>query len=256
MGDAGAVYALIGAVGGAVVGAGGAVLGPLLLHRRQAEERRETLLRQEERERAQQRREDDLLQRQRQFEMEVVEGERQAAAEREHALDVRVRQTATTERLLRMRSTTRAWQLFLEDTLDELWRGQPVDQEAFSGACRAARAAVNEAFDEALHDGLWFAHAGSAQTLIGRGSMLRAVTRSDHGVDVTMLGAALPTATRAVSDCIGAGCPLPDDLLRSANTALRSVDTGRESLNAYIAGRLTALGIEVVHSPEGRPPSS
>jgi multidrug efflux pump subunit AcrA (membrane-fusion protein) len=238
-------FALIGGVGGAAVGAGGAVLGPLMLHRRQAAERSEALLRQEERERAQQRREDELLDRQQQFELRVAERERATAAERERAAELVARQAAVTDRLKNMRSTTRAWQLLLRDTLEELWHGRPVDRGAFSEACRAARKAVNEAFDEALHDGLWFAHTGSAQTLMSHGSIMRAVTRNDHGVDVHALGQALSDATSAVTACVEAGCPLPEGLLRRANSRLSHLDLARESLNAYIVGRLAALGVEV-----------
>ncbi|AJP00716.1 hypothetical protein TU94_03640 [Streptomyces cyaneogriseus subsp. noncyanogenus] len=252
MADAAALYALIGAVGGAVVGAGGAVLGPLLLHRRQAAERREALLRQEERERAQQRREEDLLHRQQQFELRVAELDRQAAAERERAAELRERQSAATERSLRMRSTTRTWHLLLLDTFCELRRGWPVDHEAFSEAWHAARDAVNEAFDEALHDGLWFAHARSARFLIRRGSIRRAVARNDHGVDVTTLGEALSSATYTLAECVEAGCPWPENLVARAQAELRHLDVARESLGAHIVGRLAALGVEVERrDPEG-----
>lgn len=249
MADSAAWFALIGAVGGAVVGAGGAVLGPLMLHRRQAAERREALLRQEERERAQQRREDELLERQQQFESRVAERERATAAQREQAAELAARQTAVTDRLKNMRSTTRAWQLLLNDTLKELWHGRPVDPGAFSEACRAARKAVNEAFDEALHDGLWFAHAGSARTLMRDGSMMQALRRNDHGVDVHALGQALGDATSALSACVEAGCPLPEDLLLEASSQLRHLDLARESLAAYTVGRLVALGVEVERPP-------
>ncbi|MFH8562072.1 hypothetical protein [Streptomyces sp. NPDC017988] len=159
-----------------------------MLHRRQAVERSGALLRQEER--AQQRREDELPERQQQFELRVAERERATAAERERAAELVARQAAVTDRLKNMRSTTRAWRCFSYDTLEELWHGRPADRGAFSEACRAARKAVNEAFDEALHDGLWFAHTGSAQTLMSHGSMMRAVTRNGHGVDVPALGQA------------------------------------------------------------------
>ncbi|MBO8185273.1 hypothetical protein [Streptomyces spirodelae] len=251
MADTAALYGLIGAVGGAVVGAGGAVFGPLLLHRRQAAERQETLLQQEEWERAQQRREEDLQRRQQQFEFRMAEEDRRAAAERERAAEIRARQLAVTERLMRMRSTTRAWHLLLLDTFGELRRGRSVDAEAFSEAWHAARDAVNEAFDEALHDGLWFAHARSARTLIGRGSMGRAVSPTDHGIDVTTLGAALSSATYTIIDCVEAGCPLPEDLAAQAETMLLHLKAARESLGAYIVGRLAALGVEVEHRQEG-----
>jgi hypothetical protein len=254
MADAAALYALIGAVGGSVVGAGGAVLGPLLLHRRQAAERQETIRRQEERERAQQRREDDLIQRQRQFELQVAERDRQAAAERENAAEIGARQSATTERLLRMRATTRAWHLLLQDTHYELWRGQRVDPAAFSAAWHAARDDVNDAFDDALHDGLWFAHSKPARVLIGRGSLHRALEGSDLAVDVTTLGTALSVATDVMTDCVEAGSPLPEDLAAQARSALRQLEVARESLGAFIVGRLAALGVEIERAPEGPTP--
>ncbi|GAA3897567.1 hypothetical protein GCM10022244_04840 [Streptomyces gulbargensis] len=251
MADTAAVYGLIGAVGGAVLGAGGAVLGPLLLHRRQAAERRETLVRQEERERAQQRREDELLRRQQQFELQVAERERQAAEERERAAETHERQRVTTERLNRMRSTTRAWQLLLLDTYDELRNGRPVDRVAFSESWRAARAAVNEAFDEALHEGLWFAHAGAVQTLMSRNaSILRALERNDHGIDVTTLGDALSAATYAMTECVEAGIPLPAELAERARSRLEHLSAAREALSAYIVGRLAALGVDVLGGPQ------
>ncbi|WP_146132455.1 hypothetical protein [Streptomyces solincola] len=254
MADAAALYALIGAVGGAVVGAGGAVLGPLLLHRRQAAERRETLLRQEERERAQQRREDDLLRRQQEFDLRVAEADRRVAAEREEAAETRARQSAVTDRLRLMRSTTRAWHLLLDDTLGELMRDRPVDHEEFSREWRAARNAVNDAFDAALHDGLWFAHSRAVGTLMGRGSMLQAIRRNDHGVDVTTLGEALSSATYAVTQCVEAGSPLPEELLAQAQAELRQLRVARESLGAHIVGRLAALGVEVERPGQGSAP--
>ncbi|MEV7525949.1 hypothetical protein [Streptomyces sp. NPDC091371] len=245
MADTAAIYALIGAVGGAVFGAGGAVLGPLLLHRRQAAERREALLRQEERERVQQRREDELIERQRQFELRVAELDRQATEERERAAELRTRQTTTTERLNRMRSTTRAWHLLLLDTHFELKAGRPVDPVAFSESWHAARAAVNEAFDDALHDGLWFAHAGAVRTLMRNGSMLRALEANGHGIDATSLGHALSSATHALTQCVEAGLPLPEDVAEQARTELRYLKICREALGAHIVGRLAALGVDV-----------
>ncbi|MFJ6940400.1 hypothetical protein [Streptomyces sp. NPDC101132] len=256
MADAAALYALIGAVGGAVVGAGGAVLGPLLLHGRQAAERREAALRQEERERVQQRREEDLLQRQRQFELEVAERDRQAAAERETAAETRARQSATTERLLRMRATTRGWQLLLEDTYYELRRGRTVDPEEFSGAWRAARAEVNDAFDEGLHDGLWFAHSQPAQMLIRNSSILRALEPKDHGVDVTRLGTALSYTTHVLTECVEAGPPLADDLAERARSALAQLEEAREALGAFIVGRLGALGVAIERTSDNPDPRS
>ncbi|MEJ8645350.1 hypothetical protein WKI68_37330 [Streptomyces sp. MS1.HAVA.3] len=226
------------------------MLGPLLLHRRQAAERRETLLRQEERERAQQRREEELIQRQQQFELRVAELNRQAAEEREHAAEILARQTTTTERLNRMRSTTRAWHLLLLDTYAELRSGRPVDRVAYSESWQAARAAVNEAFDEALHDGLWFAHAGSVRTLMRRGSMLRALEANGHGIDATTLGHALSSATHTMTKCVEAGMPLPQDLAERAQTELRYLDAARQALGAHIVGRLAALGVDVVGRTE------
>ncbi|WP_158939250.1 hypothetical protein [Streptomyces sp. NRRL S-87] len=246
MADTAALYALIGAAGGAVVGAAGAVVGPLLLHRRQAAERRETLVRQEEKERAQQRREDELLHRQQQFELRVAELNRQAAEEREQAAERLARQTATTERLNRMRSTTRAWHLLLLDTYAELRDGRPVDPVTYSESWHAARAEVNEAFDEALHDGLWFAHAGSVRTLMRRGSMLRALEANGHGIDATTLGHALSSATHTMTKCVEAGIPLPEDLAERARTELRYLNAAREALGAHIVGRLAALGVDVL----------
>ncbi|MFE5722159.1 hypothetical protein [Streptomyces erythrochromogenes] len=255
MADTAALYALTGAVGGAVLATGGAVLGPLLLHRRQAAERQEAHQRQEERERAQQSREDDLRQRQQQFELQVVERDRQAEAERERAADIRARQSATTQRLLRMRATTRAWHLLLLDTHRDLRRGQPVNPEAFSVAWHAARDDVNDAFDDALHHGLWIAHARPARLLAGDGRALPH-RRSDQAIDMTTLGEALIDATDAVTECVEAGCPLPENRAAEARSALTQLEVARESLAAYIVGRLAALGVEMERGLEGPTPRS
>ncbi|MFB6632166.1 hypothetical protein ACFCWY_19935 [Streptomyces sp. NPDC056362] len=252
MADTAAMYALIGAVGGAVLGAGGAVLGPLLLHRRQAEERRESLRRQEERERAQQRREEELVHRQQQFELRVAELDRQATQERERAAEIRERQRVTTERLNRMRSTTRAWHLLLLDTQAELKEGRPVDRVSFVESCQAARAAVNEAFDEALHDGLWFAHAGAIRTLMRHGRVMSALDTTGSGHDATLLGHALSSATYAMKQCVEAGIPLPDDLAERARTEMRSLTDARAALGAHIIGRLAGLGVDVHGHPEAQ----
>lgn len=249
MADTAALYALIGAVGGAVMGAGGAVLGPLLLHRRQAAERWEALVRQEERERVQQRREEELLQRQHAFELRVAELDRQAAEERETAAERRAAQSVATDRLMRMRATTRDWHLLLSDTFHDVMQGRPVEPEAFTERWHAARSAVNGAFDEALHDGLWFAHAGAVRALLGTGSVMRALTPTDHGVDVTTLGGALASATHVIADCVKAGSPLPEDQVARARTALRRLGVAREALGAHIVGRMAALGMEVERSP-------
>ncbi|MER5873668.1 hypothetical protein [Streptomyces sp. NPDC002044] len=158
---------------------------------------------------------------------------------------------AATERLKHMRSATGAWHLLLLDTFGDLRRGRSVDSEAFSEAWHAARDAVNEAFGEALHDGLRFAHARSARILTGRGSMNQALTRNGHGLDVTTLGEALSSATYTGTECVEAGCPLPGDLVTQAETMLDHLHVARESLGPHIVGRLATLGVEVERGQEG-----
>ncbi|WP_029381593.1 hypothetical protein [Streptomyces leeuwenhoekii] len=72
---------------------------------------------------------------------------------------------------------------------------------------------------------------------------------------MTTLGAALPSATCTMAECVEAGCPLPGNLVARAQAGLRHLDVARESLGAHIAGRLAALGVEVErHKARTAPP--
>ncbi|MFI1097893.1 hypothetical protein [Streptomyces sp. NPDC020917] len=256
MADHAALYGLIGAVGGAMLGAGGAVVGPLLLHRRESGERREAERRETDERRETQRREaeerretlrlqEEMAQQQRQFELRVAELERRAESERERTADLRARQEAVTARMARMRAATREWHLVLADAYSTLSRGKPVDPAAFEASWRKARSAVNEAFDEALRDGLWFSHARAFRILAPNSPAIMALTPTDQGIDVTEIGNSLAGATDAVERCVAAGVPLPGELDEPARRELRRLDIARSALTAHIIGRLGALGVSV-----------
>lgn len=230
MADQAALYGLVGAIGGATLGAGAAVFGPMLLHRQQASERRLQEARLEQRE-------------QHQSQLELDREERR---DRE----------GLAQRLINLRATTRSYQELLLETLLELKSGREVDPGAFDGNLAAAHSALNSAFDEALLDGIWFAHAASASFLLARGNMLDALgsrgTPVGDRVDVTDLGHTLSHAAFTVSECVKNGVPVSAERNTEAEQALGRVEAARAELAAYIKGRLDARSADLSAHRETR----
>ena len=230
MADQAALYGLVGAIGGAALGAGAAVLGPMLLHRQQASERRRQEARLEERE----------------------QGQAQLESEREE----RRNREGPAQRLISLRATTRSYQELLQETVLALQSGREVDLGVFESDLAAAHSALNSAFDQALLDGIWFAHAKSARFLLARGSMLDALGRgtpvSDR-VDVTTLGHTLSDAAFIVAECVRNGVPLAAERSAEAERELVRVGVARAELAAYIKGRLDARSAEITTRSEGAP---
>ena len=228
MADQAALYGLVGAIGGAALGAGAAVVGPMLLHRQQASERRRQEARLEQRELGQ----------------AQLESEREERRSRE----------GLAQRLINLRATTRSYQELLQETLLTLQSGREVDLGAFEVDLAATHSALNSAFDEALLDGIWFAHAASARFLLARGSMLDALGRgtpvSDR-VDVTTLGHTSSHAAYIVAECVKSGVPLGAERSAEAERELVQVKAARGELAAYIKGRLDARNVEFIDRNEG-----
>ncbi|MFF3248025.1 hypothetical protein ACFYWY_30840 [Streptomyces sp. NPDC002870] len=222
MADQAALYGLAGAIAGAALGAGAAVFGPMLLHRQQAHERRLQEARLEQRE----------------------QGQAQLELDREE----RRSREGLAQRLINLRATTRSYQELLLQTFLELKSGRAVDPGAFEGNLATAHSALNSAFDEALLDGIWFAHAASAHFLLARGSMLDALGRGtpvDDRVDVTDLGHTLSHAAFTVAECVKNGVPVTAERNAEAEQALGQVEAARAELAAYIKGRLDARSADL-----------
>ncbi|MET7715158.1 hypothetical protein [Streptomyces sp. NPDC005407] len=222
MADQAALHGLVGAIGGAALGAGAVVFGPMLRHRQQGSERRLQEARLEQRE----------------------QGQAQLELDREE----RRNREGLAQRLINLRATTRSYQELLLETLLELKSGREVDPGAFEGNLAAAHSALNSAFDEALLDGIWFAHAASANFLLARGSMLDALGRGtpvDDRVDVTTLGRTLSHAAFTVAECVKNGVPVSAERNAEAEQALGRVEAARAESAAYIKGRLDARSADL-----------
>ncbi|MFF1418381.1 hypothetical protein [Streptomyces sp. NPDC058280] len=201
MADNAALFGLIGAVGGAALGAGAAVIGPMLLHRQQARLHRDEVGRTEERE------------------------------DRE----------ALTRRLINVRASTRNYPGFLARSYREISGGNRVSPEVFESDFEAIHSELNSAFDEALLDGIWFAHARAANFLIERSPLLTALGHNVPGrVDATTLGHHLIAASDLVRACIEHGPPIPEGMRRETEAAPVELEVARDELVAYIKGRLNA----------------
>ncbi len=111
MTDTGALYGLLGALGGAAIAGLAAIYGPTRLHRRQAEQRT---------------------------------SEEQTR-----------RKEAETARLLKMRTTGRAWVDALERTVQDLEAHRPVDVDRFDETMDRVGAEATEAGHALAHSGLW-----------------------------------------------------------------------------------------------------
>jgi hypothetical protein len=111
MTDTGALYGLLGALGGAAVASLAAVYGPLRLHRRQAEQK----------------------------------------ASEEQARQSEVE----TARLLKMRTTGRAWIDALERFVQDLQAHHPVDVDRFDEIMVQVSREATEAGHALAHSGLW-----------------------------------------------------------------------------------------------------
>lgn len=223
--DHAALYGLIGAVSGAALGGGAAVIGPMLLHGRQADERREQALRVDQRERELAQREEEW--RQRQFQQEK---DHEQKTDRE----------ALIRRLINVRASTRGYQELLMENYWSLARGSRISLADFETALAAAHQALNSAFDEVLLDGVWFAHARPFRFFAPRGAFLRGGAPRGQGIDVTALGESLMRAGQLVAACIEQGPPIPDSLLRETEQALNNVQTERDELVVYLKGWIDA----------------
>ncbi|WP_406278640.1 hypothetical protein OHT93_37600 [Streptomyces sp. NBC_00191] len=111
MTDTGALYGLLGAVGGATVASLAAVYGPLRLHRRQAEQK--------------------------------------ASEEQGRQSEIE------TARLLKMRTTGRAWIDALERFVQDLQAHRPVDIDRFDEIMVQVSREATEAGHALAHSGLW-----------------------------------------------------------------------------------------------------
>ncbi|MFE6904012.1 hypothetical protein ACFVFJ_45655 [Streptomyces sp. NPDC057717] len=131
MADSAAIYGLVGAVGGALIGAGGAVYGPLLLHRRTSQHQQEQSRAQETMRRSE---------------------------------DQAVRKDAEVARIINVRATLGGWIGLLQAAFEDLEAGCSVDIDHFDEAIANAREEAGKAIDQALVDGMWI--SGLAQPTV------------------------------------------------------------------------------------------
>lgn len=237
------IFTIIGTLGGAALGATAALTAPLLLHRRQARERLEQEARLTQREQEQAQREEEWRRRELQLEID-----RDNDRNRE----------AMTRRLIKMRATTREFQEFLTKTFITIADGGAIGLDEFESGLDGVHAALNSAFDEALLDGLWFAHAREAVFLTHPipgttplHGVLAAMSSKDTGVNATDLVGKLMEASSLVRQCAKEGPPIPDELRTETERALFGSITAREALVAYIQERLDTHGPETPQGPAG-----
>ncbi|WP_125493027.1 hypothetical protein [Streptomyces sp. WAC 04229] len=143
-------------------------------------------------------------------------------------------------RVIGIRASTRNYLEFLENAYRKLTSGTPVDLEVFEDGFTVVHLALNSAFDEALLDGIWMAHARQSSFLISRRGSMNSAVGGGRGVavDATNLGNRLIDARELVESCVRNGPPISDELCMDAERALRAAVAARDELIAEIKARL------------------
>lgn len=228
-----ALYGLLGALGGALITSAAAYWGPLQMQRRvfaAERERDETA-----------RREAEAARREEQIRAASAEQTSQLQAQRE----------AETSRIIRMRTTTRAWSDFLARSIQDLGLGRPVDVERFDEQTLAARNETQSALDHALHDGIWIWQSGYGFPA----QQLR--VQPAHSPEQFRVLEALARVTELTREAVIKGERLDTEGVAALRNALDKADEARGALNAALFNRLEeVMGITVVGGPSGSLPAS
>ncbi|GAA2445543.1 hypothetical protein [Streptomyces glaucus] len=209
-----ALYGLIGALGGALIVGVTAYWGPL-------QAQREALAR--AREESEQARRD---------------AEQKEAAER-----VRARREAAAERIIRVRTTTRAWSQLLQRYLQDLRHGHDVSLPDFDAAVHAARTEAHAAIDRAMDHGLLVllpqtpGHTHYRQPEAAFDEQRRMHVRPE----LQSVTVALNEAMSLMRMVILGGDPVPQDRIEELQTALAEADDARHELTLFLMDRLEEI---------------
>ncbi|MFE4306680.1 hypothetical protein ACFQ9H_28035 [Streptomyces sp. NPDC056517] len=209
-----ALYGLLGALGGALITGAAAFWGPLQTQRRAFAAERERRSAEQER-----------------------------AATAEETAQAQARREAETTRIIRMRTTTRAWSDFLARAIQDLGLGRPVDADWFDEQALAVRNEAQSALDHALHDGLWI-----WQSSYGWPPQLPHPVPPAHSPEQIRVLGALGRATVLTREAVIRGERLDTMRVTALRNALDKADEARGALNAALFNRLeevvsvTAIG--------------
>jgi len=153
---------------------------------------------------------------------------------------------ALIRRLTAIRASTRGYQDILTKHYQLLTSGTQVGIEDFENDLAVAHSELNSAFDEALVDGVWFAHARQASFLIPPSSSILPAVGGlrGQGIDTTVLVDALREAADLVRACVNGESPIPESLRGETEQALAEVEAARGELVVYIKGRVDGLSVE------------
>lgn len=263
-----ALYGLAGALGGALVTSAAAYWGPLQMQRRaftveaeraEAARREDEAERQAEAERAEATRRADVERAEaarreavaeREMARQQAEQERSAAeasrrTERDEAAAVQAheRREAEITRIIRMRTTTRAWADLLARAVQDLELGRPVDIERFDAEVSEARIKAQDSLDNALHDGIWI-----RQSYYGYPAQLLPSRQSEQ--PSMRVFAALGLVTGLTRAAAIRGGPLDQSRALELREALDQADEVRGALSATLLNRLEdVMGVTVVVEP-------
>ncbi|WP_369393361.1 hypothetical protein AB5J72_41795 [Streptomyces sp. CG1] len=222
------LYGLAGALGGSLIAGVAAYWGPLQAQRHALARSRE--------EGEQNRRDAEALR---------VRVEQREVEER-----ARVRREAATERIIRVRTTTRAWSQLLERYLQDLRHGRSVSVSEFDAAVHAARTEAHSAIDSAMDDGLRVllpqtrGHSRYRQPEFGFDELHRTHVRPELQSTTVALNDAMSLMREAI---LGGGA-VPQDRIEELQVALAEADDARHELTLFLMDRLERIVVPDPHS--------
>lgn len=232
-----ALYGLLGALGGAIVTAAAAYWGPIQAQRRanaaaveqarlsreaEAVARAEELVRAEvERELTEQAARHRARQRQRDF---AAENERRIARDERHS---------AIERVIRIRTTSRAWCQMLGRYLEDLRAGRIVQVEDFDREVRRDRDDAQFAIEMTIHDGFKVRQTDRSPALPPQETL---------GFKASHSAITLNQATEAFRAAILAPQPLPADRLAELDRVVTEAEDARRALTLMLWDYLERLG--------------
>jgi hypothetical protein len=232
-----ALYGLLGALGGALISAAAAYWGPIQAQRRanaaaaeQARVARETeaAARAEELARAEVQREyDKQVARHRERERQ-----RDFAAENQRRADKDERHSAI-ERVIRIRTTNRAWCQTLGRYLEDLTAGRIIRVEDFDKEVRHDRDDAQSAIDMTMHDGFMVRQTDRSPALPPQETL---------GFKASHSAIALNQASAALRAAILASQPLLADRLAELDRVVTEAEAARSALTSMLWDYVERLG--------------
>ncbi|MFC9616638.1 hypothetical protein [Streptomyces sp. NPDC056938] len=229
-----ALYGLLGALGGALITGAAAYWGPLQMQRRAFAAERER---------------DETARR----EAEAARREEQLrAASAEQASQFQAQREAETTRIIKMRTTTRAWSDFLARSIQDLGLGRPVDVERFDEQALATRNDAHSALDHALHDGIWIWQSSYGWPPQQHGAPLQHWVPPAHSPEQLRVRTALARVTELTREAVIKGEQLDTEGVAALRNALDKADEARGALNAALFNRLEeVIGVTAIGEPYG-----